>query len=184
MKPGNILVDSRRGGPEHAYLTDFGIARAMLSAGTLTVAGQFLGTPDYAAPEQVNGQPVDGRADQYALACVAFELLSGTVPFKRELPIAVLYAHLSTTPPLLTAIRQDVPPAVDEVLARAMAKYPDERYPTCADFADALREALGLDPYDPSRAAPTPTMPMTMFDGASPSSRAPCRPRRSPGRRW
>jgi serine/threonine protein kinase len=168
VKPGNILVDSRRGGPEHAYLTDFGIARAMLSAGTLTVAGQFLGTPDYAAPEQVNGHPVDGRADQYALACVAFELLSGSVPFKREMPIAVLYAHLSTPPPRLTALRPDVPPAVDEVLARAMAKSPDERYPTCADFADALREALGVDPYDPSRAAPTPTLPMTAFEAQVP----------------
>jgi serine/threonine-protein kinase len=167
VKPGNILVDSRRGGPEHAYLTDFGIARAMLSAGTLTVAGQFLGTPDYAAPEQVNGQPVDGRADQYALACVAFELLSGTVPFKRELPIAVLYAHLSTIPPLLSSVRQDLPPAAGEVLVRAMAKNPEERYATCADFADALREALGLDSYDPSRAAPTPTIPMTMLDGSS-----------------
>ena len=167
VKPGNILVDSRRGGPEHAYLTDFGIARAMLSAGTLTVAGQFLGTPDYAAPEQVNGQPVDGRADQYALACVAFELLSGTVPFKRELPIAVLYAHLSTMPPLLSSVRQDLPPAAGEVLVRAMAKNPEERYATCADFADALREALGLDSYDPSRAAPTPTIPMTMLDGSS-----------------
>jgi serine/threonine protein kinase len=167
VKPGNILVDSRRGGPEHAYLTDFGIARAMLSAGTLTVAGQFLGTPDYAAPEQANGQPVDGRADQYALACVAFELLSGTVPFKRELPIAVLYAHLSTMPPLLSSVRQDLPVAAGEVLVKAMAKNPDERYPTCADFADALREALGLDPYDPSRAVPTPTIPMTMLDGSS-----------------
>src|SRR5689334_2563776 len=167
VKPGNILVDSRRGGPEHAYLTDFGIARAILSAGTLTVAGQFLGTPDYAAPEQANGQPVDGRADQYALACVAFEVLSGAVPFKRELPIAVLYAHLSTPPPRLTSVRGDLPPAVDNVLVRAMAKDPDERYPTCADFADALRDALGVDPYDPSRAAPTPTMPMTMLDGSS-----------------
>jgi serine/threonine-protein kinase len=168
VKPGNILVDARRGGPEHAYLTDFGIARAMLSAGTLTVAGQFLGTPDYAPPEQVNGQPVDGRADQYALGCVAFEMLSGTVPFKREMPIAVLYAHLSTPPPRLTSIRNDLPPAVDDVLARAMAKSPDERYPSCADFADALREALGLDPYDPSRAAPTPTMPMTSFEAQAP----------------
>ena len=173
VKPGNILVDARRGGPEHAYLTDFGIARAMLSAGTLTVAGQFLGTPDYAPPEQVNGQPVDGRADQYALGCVAFEMLSGTVPFKRELPIAVLYAHLSTPPPRLTSIRSDLPPAVDDVLARAMAKSPDERYPTCADFADALREALGLDPYDPSRAAPTPTMPMTTFEAQVPPAQVP-----------
>jgi serine/threonine protein kinase len=163
VKPGNILVDSRRGGPEHAYLTDFGIARAMLSAGTLTAAGQFLGTPDYAAPEQVNGQPVDGRADQYALACVAFEVLSGTVPFKRELPIAVLYAHLSAVPPLLSSIRQDLPTAAGEVLVKGMAKSPDDRYPTCADFADALREALGLDPYDPSRAFPTPTLPMSML---------------------
>jgi serine/threonine protein kinase len=173
VKPGNILVDARRGGPEHAYLTDFGIARAMLSAGALTVAGQFLGTPDYAPPEQVNGQPVDGRADQYALGCVAFEMLSGTVPFKRELPIAVLYAHLSTPPPRLTSIRGDLPPAVDDVLARAMAKSPDERYPSCADFADALREALGLDPYDPSRAAPTPTMPMTTFEAQVPPAQVP-----------
>src|ERR1700759_4378453 len=129
VKPGNILVDARRGGPEHPYLTDFGIARAMLSAGTLTAAGQFLGTPDYAAPEQVNGQPVDGRADQYALACVAFETLTGTVPFKRELPIAVLYAHLSPPPPRVTLIRPDLPSAVDHVLVRALAKAPDERYP-------------------------------------------------------
>jgi serine/threonine protein kinase len=177
VKPGNILVDARRGGPEHPYLTDFGIARAMLSAGTLTAAGQFLGTPDYAAPEQVNGQPVDGRADQYALACVAFETLTGTVPFKRELPIAVLYAHLSTPPPRVTLIRPDLPSAVDDVLIRALAKSPDERYPSCADFADALRDALGLDPYDPSRAShpPIPTLPVTMLDAASappaPSSR-------------
>ena len=173
VKPGNILVDARRGGPEHPYLTDFGIARAMLSAGTLTVAGQFLGTPDYAAPEQVNGQPVDGRADQYALGCVAFEVLSGAVPFKRELPIAVLYAHLSTPPPRLTLIRPDLPPAVDDVLARAMAKNPDDRYPSCADFADALRESLGLDSYDPSRAAPTPTIPMTAFEARVPSPAQP-----------
>src|SRR6185437_6694258 len=113
VKPVNILFDARPDLPEHAYLTDFGIARAMLSAGNLTVAGQFLGTPDYAAPEQINGQPVDGRADQYALACVAFEVLSGAVPFTRELPIAVLYAHLSTPPPRLTSVRGDLPPAVD-----------------------------------------------------------------------
>ena len=173
VKPGNILVDARRGGPEHAYLTDFGIARAMLSAGTLTIAGQFLGTPDYAAPEQVSGQPVDGRADQYALACVAYEMLSGAVPFKRELPIAVLYAHLSTPPPLLSATRGDLPAAVDDVLTRGMAKDPDDRYLSCADFADALREALGLDPYDPSRAAPTPTLPMSAFVGQVPPVQAP-----------
>ena len=156
VKPGNILVDARRGGPEHAYLTDFGIARAMLSAGTLTVAGQFLGTPDYAAPEQINGQPVDGRADQYALGCVAFEMLSGTVPFKRELPIAVLYAHLSTPPPR-AHLGPPGPAARRRRRARQGAREgPGARYPSCADFADALREALGLDPYDPSRPGPHP----------------------------
>jgi len=107
VKPGNILVDARHGGPEHTYLTDFGIARAMLSAGTLTNAGQFLGTPDYAAPEQINGHPVDGRADQYALGCVAYEVLSGRVPFVREMPLAVLYAHLSTAPAPVTPVRPD-----------------------------------------------------------------------------
>jgi serine/threonine protein kinase len=182
VKPGNILVDARPGHPEHPYLTDFGIARAMLSAGTLTVAGQFLGTPDYAAPEQVNGQPVDGRADQYALACVAFETLTGTVPFKRELPIAVLYAHLSTPPPRVTLIRPDLPSAVDDVLVRALAKSPGERYPNCADFADTLRDALGLDPYDPSRAShpPIPTLPVTMLDAASAPSAPSSRPAAPP----
>jgi serine/threonine-protein kinase len=167
VKPGNILVDARHGGPEHPYLTDFGIVRAMLSAGTLTVPGQFLGTPDYAAPEQAGGQPVDGRADQYALACVAFETLTGRVPFKRDLPVLVLYAHISSPPPAATLIRKDLPSAVDDVLAKAMAKDPDDRYPCCADFADALREALGLAPYDPSRAQPIPTMPVSVLDGQS-----------------
>jgi len=173
VKPGNILVDTRRGGPEHPYLTDFGIVRAMLSAGTLTLAGQFLGTPDYAAPEQAGGQAVDGRADQYALACVAFEALTGTVPFKRDLPVAVLYAHASLRPPRPTSIRDDLPPGVDDVILRALAKNPDHRYPTCADFGDALRETLGLDPYDPSRAAPAPTLPMSMLNQTSVPPQAP-----------
>jgi serine/threonine protein kinase len=162
VKPGNILVDARRGGPEHAYLTDFGIARAMLSAGTLTMAGQFLGTPDYAAPEQINGQPVDGRADQYALGCVAYEMLTGSVPFRRDSAWSVLYAHLNEPPPTIPAA-SGLHPVVHEVLATALAKSPGDRFVSCGDFGDALREALGLDPYDPSRGpAPTPTMPMTM----------------------
>jgi serine/threonine protein kinase len=163
VKPGNILVDARRGEPEHPYLTDFGIARAMMSAGTLTLAGQFLGTPDYAAPEQINGQPVDGRADQYALGCVAYEILSGTVPFRRDSAWSVLYAHLNQPPPVF--VSPGLPPAVHGVFARVLAKSPGDRYASCGDFADALRDALGLDPYDPSRsaprAAPSPTMPMT-----------------------
>ena len=167
VKPGNILVDSRRGGPEHAYLTDFGIARAMLSAGTLTVAGQFLGTPDYAAPEQVSGQPVDGRADQYALACVAFELLGGTVPFKRELPIAVLYAHLSTPPPRLTATRQDLPPAVDAGPRQGHGEGPGTSATTAAPTSPTrcARRSASTPTTRPSAGRPPRPMPMTMFEG-------------------
>jgi serine/threonine protein kinase len=151
VKPANILVDARPGWPEHVYLSDFGVARHLRSLGSLTVPGQFLGTPDYAAPEQASGQPVDGRADQYALACVAYELLSGTVPFKRDEPVLVLYAHVSAAPPRLTAARPDLPAAADAVLAKAMDKLPERRYDSCGDFADALREALGLEPYEPRR---------------------------------
>jgi serine/threonine protein kinase len=133
------------------YLSDFGVARGVVSSSGLTRAGQFLGTPDYAAPEQISGQAVDGRADQYALACVAYTLLSGTVLFRREVPMAVLYAHLSVPPPRLTAARPELPDAVNEVLARALSKEPDDRYDSCGSFADELRDALGLDSYDPSR---------------------------------
>ena len=149
VKPANILVDARPGWPEHVYLSDFGVARHLRSVGSLTVPGQFLGTPDYAAPEQASGRPVDGRADQYALACVAYHLLSGSAPFKRDEPVLVLYAHVSAPPPRLTAARPDLPAAADAVLARAMDKLPERRYDSCGDFADALREALGFEPYDP-----------------------------------
>jgi hypothetical protein len=145
-----MLVDVGRGRPEHVYLSDFGVARGMLSSSGLTRAGQFLGTPDYASPEQISGGTVDGRADQYALGCVAYTLLSGSVLFKREVPMAVLYAHVSAPPPPVTAARPELPAAVNDVLARALAKDPEDRYGSCGAFADALREALGLDPYDSS----------------------------------
>jgi serine/threonine protein kinase len=151
VKPGNILVDAAPGRPPHVYLSDFGLARGMMSASGLTQAGQFLGTPDYSSPEQISGRDVDGRADQYALGCVAYALLTGSVPFRREVPMAVLYAHLSAPPPRVTAVRPDLPQAVDQVIAKVMAKEPGDRYGSCGDFADALREALGVESYDPSR---------------------------------
>jgi serine/threonine protein kinase len=156
VKPANMLVDVGPGRPEHVYLSDFGLARGMLSVGGPTRVGQFLGTPDYAAPEQISGRSVDGRADQYALACVAYTLLSGSRPFEREEPMAVLYAHLFAPPPQVTSVRPDLPAAVDQVLARALAKAPEERYGSCGAFADALREALGVEPYDSSGPVPPP----------------------------
>src|SRR5580692_8235441 len=156
VKPANILVDVRQGRPDHVYLSDFGVSKGATASVSLTGAGQFLGTPDYSAPEQIQGRPVDGRADQYALACVAFHLLTGQVPFERDQGMAVLLAHLSEPPPSLGSRRPDLPAAADQVLARALAEAPQERFGSCGDFADALRAALGLAPYDPRGTTPVP----------------------------
>jgi tetratricopeptide (TPR) repeat protein len=158
VKPGNMLIDARAGRPDHVYLSDFGIARAAAASVALTGTG-FIGTAAYSAPEQIQGQVVDGRADQYALACVTYELFTGAVPFERDQDVAMLLAHLSAPTPSLTSRLPDLPGAVDQVLATAMAKAPGERYESCGAFADALREALGLAAYDrdpasvPARAA-------------------------------
>ncbi len=154
VKPANILVDAHPGRPEHVYLSDFGVSKGAVSSVSLTGAGHFVGTPDYSAPEQIQGLAVDGRADQYALACVAYQLLAGLVPFGRDQGMAVLFAHLSAPAPSLAARRPDLPGGADTVLARALAKAPERRYACCQDFADALREALGLAPYIPAAAAP------------------------------
>jgi serine/threonine protein kinase len=156
VKPANILVDVRPGRPDHLYLSDFGVSKGATASVSLTGAGVFLGTPDYSAPEQIQGRPVDGRADQYALACVAFQLLTGQVPFERDQGMAILLAHLSEPPPSLVARRPDLPVAADMVLARALAKVPEKRFGSCGEFAEALRAALGLARYDPRGTAPVP----------------------------
>ncbi len=150
VKPANMLLDASSGAgrPDHVYLSDFGLSKASLQASGLTGTGQFLGTLDYIAPEQIEGKPVDGRADEYALACAAFELLSGTPPFQRAEAMAVMYAQLSEPPPALTSRRPDLSPAADGVFAKALAKAPADRYRTCREFADALRDAFGIRPYD------------------------------------
>jgi len=147
VKPANILLDRRPGRPDHVYLSDFGLSKnAEVSLG-LTAAGQFLGTPDYTAPEQIEGLPVDGRTDQYALACAAFELLTGQAPFHRTESFASIWAHLNKPPPSLTERRPELPQAVDPVIAKALAKAQADRYEKCWEFADALREAFGMAPY-------------------------------------
>jgi serine/threonine-protein kinase len=159
VKPANILVDAREDRPDHVYLSDFGIVKgAGLPAG-LTGTKQFIGTPAYAAPEQIRGLAVDGRTDQYALACVTYELLTGVLPFEPDQGMQVLLAHLSQPAPSAVSRMPGLPGAVDQVLARAMAKAPEQRYASCLDFADALREALGLTPYDPRSSATTATVP-------------------------
>jgi len=156
IKPANMLLDSVSDGAQrdHVYLADFGLSKRSLSVTSLTSIGQFLGTPAYVAPEQVEGRPVDGRADLYALACASFEILSGAPPYERDDDLAVMWAHVSAPPPSLSARRPDLPAEIDGVLARAMAKAPADRYPTCLDFALALRRALGLQIQPPDLVPP------------------------------
>jgi serine/threonine-protein kinase len=144
VKPANMLLDARPGRPDHVYLSDFGLSKDSGGSTGLTAAGSFLGTVDYAAPEQINSRHVDGRADQYALGCAAFEMLCGEPPFLRDHAMAVLAAHISQQPPRLSAKRAGLPAAVDGVFARVLAKRADDRFRTCGEFSDALRAALGL----------------------------------------
>jgi serine/threonine protein kinase len=163
VKPGNMLVAS--GQPDHLYLSDFGLSKQDVSSAPITLTGQFLGTLDYMAPEQIEGHHVDGRADLYALACTAFEMLTGEPPFRRDQGVAVLWAQLQAPAPSLRAKRPDLPPAVDAVIARALAKSPDDRYPSCTVFAQALAAACGADGGQAGRADPggvaTPPGPPT-----------------------
>ncbi|MFD5461943.1 serine/threonine-protein kinase [Kitasatospora sp. NPDC127059] len=149
VKPGNVLVaagtDSEH--PEHLYLADFGLTKKSLSLSGLTNVGQIVGTLDYAAPEQISGQPLDGRCDQYGLGCVVFEMLAGTPPFRRESDLALLWAHLNDPPPDLHRHRPDLPEAVGEVVARALAKAPEDRYPDCLRFVAELRAAGAPTPW-------------------------------------
>jgi serine/threonine-protein kinase len=174
VKPANILADDGRGRrPVHVYLSDFGLATGILADGGLTADGQFVGTPDYAAPEQIKGTPMDGRADQYSLAGVAYTVLTGQLPYIRENPMAVLYAHMDAPPPSVALLRPDMPPAVDQVLARAMAKEPGYRFSSCGEFADALRTALGVGPYDTALPLPAWSPQPAPPTWATPSARLP-----------
>jgi serine/threonine protein kinase len=142
VKPGNILI-ARRDGAEHAYLTDFGLMKRAGGSGNgqLTRTGVFVGTLDYAAPEQVAGERVDARTDVYALGCVLFQCLSGQVPFPRESDIAKMFAHTQEPAPSLRATAPDVPAALDAVVARALAKRPADRYPSAGDLGRAVAAA-------------------------------------------
>jgi hypothetical protein len=161
VKPANILIDVRAGRPDHVYLADFGLTKTTTGAIALTSTGRFLGTADYASPEQIAGRRVDGRADQYALACAAVEMLTGQTPFPLENAMAVLTAHMSKSPPPASARRYGLPPEIDAVLGRALAKSPSDRYRSCGDFAAALQRAAGVGQYE-VRAKPAATTPLAL----------------------
>ena len=142
VKPGNILIGSH----EHVYLSDFGITKRAEAGESLTESGQLLGTIDYVAPEQVQGAEIDGRADQYALASVLYEALTGRVPYssKSASKLAVLFSHMNDPPPRLSDARPELPAAADATLAQAMAKDPGDRFSTCREATTTLQHDLGL----------------------------------------
>jgi serine/threonine protein kinase len=175
VKPGNILLAPPvlDGDPEHVYLVDFGLARSDSDDRSLGGAGSFLGTPRYAAPEQAAGRPVDGRTDGYALGCVLYECLTGEPPFPGGSGEAVLLAHLETPPPRVTARRPDLPPAIDQVVVRAMAKQPADRFPNCRALISAARQALTQPPRTTDPTPPPPSPSPGAPEPHPPSPRAP-----------
>jgi serine/threonine protein kinase len=146
VKPANILIDDRNG-QAHYYLSDFGIAKIVSAGLSLTSAGQIVGTIDYIAPEQIHGKPVDGRADLYALGCVLYQSLTGVVPFPRDDTAALMWAHVQDEAAPVTTRRPDLPQQIDSIVAKAIAKQPEDRYDTCRELALALR-VLAADPAD------------------------------------
>ena len=144
VKPANVLL-SGEDGSEHAYITDFGVARNVATQSGLTQTGRFVGTLDYVAPEQISGGAIDARVDVYALGCLLFKLLTGEVPFPREGEAARLYAHLNDPPPAPSLYVPEVPMALDDVVIRAMSKQPEDRYPSAGDLGRAAVAALSGD---------------------------------------
>ena len=172
VKPANILLTGAAGA-EHAYLADFGITKQLGTSAGLTRTGAWVGTPDYVAPEQIQGQAVDGRADVYSLGCVLYELLTGDVPYPRDSHVAKLWAHMNEPPPSPRHRRPDLPEAFDEVVARATAKRPADRYDTAGQLAAALEAAMPRRATEPTHpdglppAAPTDETTIAEYPSAA-----------------
>lgn len=156
VKPANVLVaDDGENGGLRCRLTDFGLSKhPSQDSSPLTSAGFFVGTCQYVAPEQILAKDLDHRVDVYSLGCLLYECLAGEPPFKRPREEQVLYAHIQDPPPQLTAVRPELPVGIDDVVARALAKEPDERYPSCGELVEAARAALMLgESTGPERAS-------------------------------
>jgi serine/threonine protein kinase len=156
LKPGNIMLDESG----NAYLSDFGIARVLGS--NLTGSG-IIGTPAYMSPEQANGLPLDARSDIYALGVVLFELITGREPYQAETPMALLLKHINEPLPPIKNIREDVPDAVERVIAKATAKDPNQRFSAAGDMARSFQESLHAPVTPPSRKAVAPDDPATVI---------------------
>ncbi|MEV6359481.1 serine/threonine-protein kinase [Nocardia asteroides] len=159
IKPANILL-TVESGAERALLSDFGIALPGNAATHLTATGTINATLAYASPEQLTGAPLDGRADQYSLACTLFRMLTGRTPFVADDAVALIAGHLQLDPPAPSTYRRDVPRALDEAIGRALAKRPEDRFPSCSEFAAAVAAAIDVPaarlPAEPRPAAAVP----------------------------
>ncbi|MDN5854453.1 MAG: serine/threonine protein kinase, partial [Actinomycetia bacterium] len=177
VKPSNVLLAGAdlSSGRTFAYLADFGIAAAASAdrSQAVTATGAFVGSLAYAAPERLNGEPVDHRADVYSLACLFFEALTGQQPFSSGDMIAAVQAHLQTPPPRPAEVRRDLHPSFDTVIAVGMAKAPGDRYQSAGALATAARAALAgerldLDQEPRQQTAPTPPRPPPHVGGLGP----------------
>jgi Protein kinase domain len=178
VKPANVLIErGADGDPDHVYIADFGLTKHTLSRSGLTATGQLLGTIDYIAPEQIQDKDVDGRADIYSLGCVLYECLTGRVPFVKDVDAAVIWAHVEEPPTPPSAIRPELPGDIDTVIMRALAKDPDDRYPTCREFVAAAHAALGHAAQPSSMSdAEIPAGPPTVVSASSIQEPAPSGP--------
>jgi len=186
VKPANVLLMPPADDP-HVYLTDFGLTKFAAQSG-FTVSGQFVGTPDYAAPEQVRGDRLDARADVYALGCVLYHALSGRVPYGHDTPVAKMWAHVHEAPPGLGDVVRGPSSAFDEVVSRAMAKAPNDRYPSAGDLARAAlaayhrrelprpRGSVAVGEAASAETTPATTTPESATSGPGPSPTAERRP--------
>lgn len=161
VKPGNILVAPN----DQVYLTDFGLTKRVTDSRGMTQTGTFVGTVDYIAPEQVEGKPIDGRADQYALGCVTYQLLSGKVPFPRDSDVAKIFAHVNDPIPRLQGVLEPVADAVQ----RSMAKDPEQRFASAGEFVRAIESAM----RGPFQAPATVPAPPATIPAAAPTQLAP-----------
>lgn len=142
IKPANLLIEQHGQPPrDHVYIVDFGLTLSVDATTRMTRTGAYMGTLAYMAPELLLARGIDGRADQYALACTVYQMLSGSPPFVRDNEAALITAHMYDPPPSLTATRPDLPRAIGDVLARALSKEPADRYPSTVAFANALASA-------------------------------------------
>ncbi len=188
VKPSNILIDNEG----HVYLSDFGLARIAQSGESTASQDMMIGSPHYLSPEQAKSEPVDVRTDVYSLGVVLYEMFVGRVPFKAETTYATILAHINDPPPLPRSLNPRVPPAVEQVLLKALAKNPNERYPTVREMMRALENAVRGPREVDEPAAPIPLIeykPSPDVVTPSPQARvatppAPAAPRATQSRRW